>query len=95
MSNLSILTQNILLGLQHPQAEQCFFRMRDLGFSELEAERHAQDWRLICEFLEQFLPIAGKHLTEQRPELVWTPETQSDLIKFIRVRHEHWIRREK
>lgn len=87
MKNISVLTENIIHGLGDEEAEDYYFRLRSLGFSELEAERHALSLLGILRILRGILPIASLLHKNYREEVL------NDLVSYITKRHEVYIRR--
>lgn len=105
--NYDTLTINILHGIcgacidmpeRYEEVKAYFFRLKDLRFSDLEAEKHALTWAYILRFLDgpdKILDFAGSQFKNIKPEYGdWTTEVKEDLLLFIRKRHENWIRRE-
>jgi hypothetical protein len=90
MSNLSVLEQNICLGIESEEAQAIFLRWKDRDV--LKAERCAWGWDILAPWMDFLLPLADRTLREQRPDnphFVATSEKAiSELRTFMRTRHE-------
>ena len=92
MSNLSILEQNILLGIESEEGQKLFLKFKDRDV--LKAERCAWELDRLVPWIDWLLPLSCRALIDQQPN---NPHLNRDVEevfagvkKFILDRHRYW-----